>query len=74
MEKWVRDILAQKAYEAFHKSLDETVGKSGMGRTIPFDEVSDETKNAWGEVVREILCSYPLDLSQIDKDKYNCRG
>ena len=73
MEKWAIDILARKAYEAYHNYLDTMVGKSGMGETTPFDEISDESRHAWNEVVCEILCSYPLDLTQIDKKECDCR-
>ena len=73
MEKWVREILARKAYEAYHNYLDLMVGKNGMGKTIPFDKLSDETREAWGEVVCEILCSYPLDLTEIERKDCSCR-
>jgi hypothetical protein len=73
LEKWVRDILACKAYEAYHRYLDEMVGKPVTGKAVPFEELSDETKKAWGEVVCEILCSYPLDLTEIERKECSCR-
>jgi hypothetical protein len=74
LEKWAREILARKAYEAYHRYLDEMVGKSGMGETIPFDELSEEVRHAWQDVVCEILCSYPLDLTEIERKDCSCRG
>ena len=73
MEKWAREILACKAYEAYHRYLDEMVGKSGTGKTVPFDELSEETRHAWHDVVCEILCSYPLDLTEIERKDCSCR-
>ena len=61
-QRWCLEILAQKGYKAFHKHLDETVGKGyfGIDKAKEFDDISQESREAWMEAVKEVLASYPL--------------
>jgi hypothetical protein len=65
MDKWAIDVLASKAYAAYHDYLDKMVGLSGGEKSPPFDELSQETRAAWADVVCEIICSYPIITSDI---------
>ena len=58
MEKWAREILARKAYEAYHRYLDEMVGKSGTGKTVPFDEKEMSGKIGGKVPVRDFVAEY----------------
>jgi hypothetical protein len=56
MQKWILEILAEKAYSAFHLYLDNTVSKV----TVPcFEDVSDDERKAWMKVAEEVIMSYP---------------
>jgi hypothetical protein len=60
-------ILAGKAYDAYHDYLSEKLGgRFGIGRAKPFEEVPNETRDAWKLAVRTVIEDYP----QIDGYDY----
>jgi hypothetical protein len=54
MQKWILDILGQKAYEAFHQCLDNKVGKSCFAQS-EYTELSAETREAWMAAAEEVI-------------------
>lgn len=56
MQKWILEILAEKAYTAFHLYLDNAVSKV----TVPcFEDISDDERKAWMKVAEDVIMSYP---------------
>jgi hypothetical protein len=59
-DEWILDILAEKAYTVFYKKLNSNLEYFEREQPRAFDMVSENTKNAWRAVVREILFCYPV--------------
>jgi hypothetical protein len=64
MQKWILEILAEKAYSAFHLYLDKTVSKVEV---LSFQNISDEERRAWMNVCEEVITSYPC-LEEKEKE------
>ena len=67
-DDWILDILAEKAYTIFYEKLNSNIEYFEREQPRPFDMVSQETRDAWREVVHEIISCYPTMDDLLDEN------
>ena len=67
-DEWILDILSEKAYNIFYEKLNSNLEYFEREQPRAFEMLSENTKDAWRMVVREVISCYPT-MDNLEKEE-----